>query len=132
MANPKQLITEQFAKELNQNYINSRASLISGSIGKDDADSAWFSLEEMENYLAYIKSEAASKEIALNGIRIYLGVYPENATHGDSAGMTTVFLSPTAPNENGTAGPDSADITEIQPLNYGSMGWPPLKKYPSI
>lgn len=135
MANPKQLISNQFAIELNQNYINQRSPIIRAALGRDDADAAWFSFEEIENYIAYVKTEAAAKNYDLDGIRIYLGVYPQDSSQGSKAGMTTVFFSPTGQrigSPSGTGHSMSPDIAEIQPLNYGGVGHPPIIDYPLL
>ncbi len=44
----------------------------SEKIGKPDSLSAWYSIEEMENFIALAKSNGG------DGIRFYYGAYPEN------------------------------------------------------
>ncbi len=41
-------------------------------IGKPDSLSAWYSIEDMENFLALVKSKGG------DGIRFYYGVFPED------------------------------------------------------
>lgn len=125
-----QLITPQFATELNRNYINERSSIISAAIGYDDANAIWYSIEELENYLSYVKAEAANMGYVADGMRFYLGVYPKDPRYGDQAGMTNIFLSPTGYVEGGT--PGKADIATINPMNHGTMGNPPIIDYPQI
>lgn len=138
---PTQLITQRIAKNLNTNYINERSTLISQSINREDANAIWYSIEELENYIHYIKTEGENKGIQVNGIRFYLGVYPNDpATYHEKSGLTTVFLSPTkkrsrADKENTnrvalkTVIEENVDATEIQPLNFGGMGNPPKIEY---
>ncbi|MES2747713.1 MAG: hypothetical protein V4648_05010 [Bacteroidota bacterium] len=130
MPAPTQLITKAFAITLNQNYINERSRLISGEIGYDDANAIWYSLEELENYIAYIKSEAAKIDYTADGIRFYLGVYPNEPEYGDKAGMTNIFLSPTG-YQNGQQS-SNADIADIDPMNGGGLGNPPIIDYPLL
>lgn len=139
---PKQLIKAEKAKELNRNYIETRHRLISGSIGKEDANAAWYSLEELENYINYIKKEGKAKGYKVDGIRFYLGAYPnDNSAEGN---MTTIFLTPTGKRTEVQKGSvinlpvtsmqqveTNPDIEEISPLNYGGMGHPPKAIYPS-
>lgn len=138
---PTQLIKSEKAKELNRNYIQSRHRLISGSIGKEDANAAWYSLKELENYINYIKKEGKSKGYKVDGIRFYLGAYPnDNSVEGN---MTTIFLTPTGkripvqkgsvlnlPNATMQQTELNPDIEEISPMNYGGMGHPPKITYP--
>lgn len=137
MTTPK-LISKEFAIELNQNYINMRSPIIRQSIGSDDFDCVWYSLEELEGYIAYIKAEGADKGFTVDGIRLYMGVYPSDGSYGPKAGKTTIFLSPTGQAANrGASGVSSSsgnyqapDIIDIQPMNFGTAGNPPIIDYP--
>jgi hypothetical protein len=132
---PKQLISADKAKELNQNFISKRGDLHDKALGREDANAVWYSLEELENYIEYIKSTGAENGYIVDGIRFYFGVYSEDEEK-DKAGYTTLFLSPTGknagqiskltdPEEEG----NSQDLVTIEPLNFGSMGNPPKKVY---
>lgn len=144
---PKQLITKDLAVSLNSNFNNSNRVLVtSNSKEGDDANAVWYSIEELENYINYVKTQGTKKGYNVNGIRMYLGVYPETEEYGEKKGKTTIFLSPTGnkivtekggiltvnttAKEQG-AGDDEADIEEINPLNFGTMGHPPKMTYPS-
>ncbi len=143
---PKQLISQDLAKDLNQRYIRERSGIIEQSINRLDANAAWYSIEELESYLYYAKCEAKKSNKEINGIRFYLGVYPnDTVTYQHKAGLTTIFLSPTMKrvnvlkNENTMqrfqsrpATEENVDVTEVQPLNYGGMGHPPKIEYPTI
>jgi hypothetical protein len=130
MGAPGQLITKALAIELNQNYISKRSNVISAAIGYDDANAIWYSIEELENYITYVKAEAGSIGYVAEGIRLYFGVYENKPEYGDLAGMTNVFLCPTGYEEGGA--PSKSDIAEIQPMNMGTIGNPPIIDYPSI
>ncbi|MBB4803803.1 hypothetical protein HNP37_003883 [Flavobacterium nitrogenifigens] len=138
-AKPSQLITKEFAKQLNVNYNNRRASLTAKKAQKEDANAIWYSLEELENYIHYIKTNGAKDGYNVDGIRFYFGVYPEDEKHGEKAGLTTLFLVPTGKKiEQNTAKiqsfaltqePLSSDIQSLEPMNYGNIGRPPSLTY---
>ena len=142
---PKQLISQDLAKDFNQRYIRERSGIIEQSINRLDANAAWYSIEELESYLYYAKCEAKKSNKEINGIRFYFGVYPnDTVTYHHKAGLTTIFLSPTMKRTNvlkstnkaqyfqsRPAPEENVDITEVQPLNYGSMGHPPKIEYPA-
>lgn len=133
MVKPTQLISFEKGKELNKNYNEKRGALVTEKSGVEDANAFWFSLEEIERYIAYVKDNGVEKGFTVDGIRIYLGVYPE--TEYKNAGYTTVFLTPTGMANQvmlvreRSLQSDSPDITEIEPLNFGSMGNPPKLNY---
>ncbi|MEO8235659.1 MAG: hypothetical protein ABI549_09620, partial [Flavobacterium sp.] len=131
---PKQLISVEKAKELNSNYNTKRSDLLFKTTGKEDANAIWYSIEELENYIEYIKSEGEQQGYTIDGIRFYFGVYSEAE---EKAGYTTIFLSPTGKSvEESQLGKFeigeeecSQDITTIESLNFGSMGNPPKMEY---
>jgi hypothetical protein len=141
---PKQLIKPEMAKDLNLRYNAERGKIITAAIGKEDANAAWYSIEELENYIAYVKNKGQSNNIEVTGIRIYLGVYPNDPKNfGEKAGMTTIFLAPTKKNLNpkgdknseiqrfasAARAEENVDVTAIDALNYGGMGNPPQMEY---
>jgi hypothetical protein len=58
--------------DLIREYKKNRWSANSERIGKPDSLSAWYSIEDMENFLALVKSKGG------DGIRFYYGVYPDD------------------------------------------------------
>ena len=140
---PTQLISNDVAKELNRNYNNTRHRLVSQSINKEDANSAWYSIKELENYIYYIKKQGKAKGYNVNGIRFYLGAYPNTSEYNEKANMTTIFLTPTGKRTDVQKGSflslpamtiqtleENPDIEEIEPMNFGGMGHPPKATYP--
>lgn len=137
-AKPSQLITKEFARQLNSNYNNKRASLVAGKEEKEDANAIWYSLEELENYIHYIKTNGAKDGYNVDGIRFYFGVYPDDEKYGEKAGLTTLFLVPTGKKaEKNTEAQSfalmreaaSSDIESLDPMNYGNIGRPPSLIY---
>jgi hypothetical protein len=137
---PKQLITKEFAKLLNENYNKTRLPLISEAIKKEDANAIWFSIEVLENYLKYVKAEATKQKFQIDGIRFHFGAYPEDKKYEEKSGLTTLFLAPTAikknktviANKEATATEKSLkqqESFEVEALNYGSIGNPPAISY---
>ena len=61
---PTQLISNDVAKELNHNYNNSRHRLISESINKEDANSAWYSIKELEKDAARLQNRDSKEGYA--------------------------------------------------------------------
>jgi hypothetical protein len=133
---PSQLISIEKAKELHENFNATRSHLHKKAMGKEDANALWYSLETLENYIAYIKTEGEKKGYDVDGIRFYFGVYSDSE-NADKAGHTTMFLSPTGNTKktnvtSKTVASDatiSRDITELQPMNFGTMGNPPKMEY---
>ncbi|MDQ6472767.1 hypothetical protein RB619_19175 [Flavobacterium sp. LHD-80] len=136
---PTQLITKKFAKELHTNFMKYRASIIAKYIKKEDANAVWFSVEELENYIHYIKSKGEKTGYNVNGIRIYFGVYPEEKKYAEKAGLMTVFLTATGKKIKtpktgeiqtfALLSDENSDISSIEPMNYGSIGRPPALDY---
>lgn len=140
---PKGLISSVEAKELNQQFIKTRSKDLnrivkkeSGNPKKEDAISSWFSLEELENYIAYVKEEGTKKGISVNGLRVYFGAYANNVKKQDKKDLSTVFFVPTKVKQASlqkdgvTAVVASSDIDSIDALNDGMQGYPPSADYP--
>lgn len=133
---PTQLISSEMASLLNKNYIEKRSVIIDSIYSMKDANAIWYSLEELENYIAYAKKASKEKGVEIDGIRIYMGVYPDEEKYLEKAGMTTLFIVPTSDFKVSSGGislqksADSKDITGIDYLNYGSSGLPPEIIFP--
>ncbi|HLV15180.1 MAG TPA: hypothetical protein VKY41_08370 [Xanthomarina sp.] len=130
---PKGLIKPEEAKILDQAF-NSRHALISDSIVKrPDNRSAWWSLEDIQNYLKYAENESKELGYTMDGVRVYLGAYPTDS----EVGYTTMFLVPTG-HQNLSEGSSmffnmvepGGDIPDGSGLNKGSAGNPPPNNYP--
>ncbi len=133
---PKGIITAEKAKELDQAF-NSRHELISESIVKrPDNRSSWYSLEDMRNYLDYAENQTKDMGYTMDGIRVYLGAYPEDK---DQAGYTTMFFVPTGYKAKAQGNMTflnlnrqiaKPDVPGAPGFNEGDMGNPPSANYP--
>jgi hypothetical protein len=143
---PKQLITRDLAVEFNSNYNLKMEKILNDTSEYAHANAVWYSIEELENYINYVKTQGSKKGYNVNGIRMYLGVYPNKKEYGKKKGMTTIFLTPTGnkiqaekgsflnittAQEQTTTSTDEDDIDELRPMNFGTMGHPPKMVYPS-
>ena len=131
MTPPKGLITPKEAQALDIAF-DLRHRLISDSIvRRSDNRSAWWSIEDIEAYLAYAKNQANELGYDMNGIRVYLGAYP---TLKNNVGYTTMFMVPTG-NPSVSEGGRGAivgnnDIPGGDGLNDGTDGDPVGANYP--
>ena len=133
---PKGVITADEAKALDEAF-NSRHQLISDSIvRRPDNRSSWYSLKDMRDYLNYAESETKSKGYTMNGIRVYMGAYPDS---GGQVGYSTLFFVPTGSKILSTGNMISfnfatrasqPDIPGGPGLNAGDPGHPPSANYP--
>ena len=128
---PEKTISVKEARVLQNNYISTRGAILKDTFGYEDSREFWYSLEELEEYLAYVKQEAKAQGYEDLGIRIYLAAY--EPTKDKEFGLSTIFLTPTGKkivqkgNFFSFLEPDSHDenIYSISPLNDNQSGWPP-------
>lgn len=126
---PKGVINQEAAKELNANWTLHRKQAVDSAAQKQgrkkDDRSVWWSLEDVENYLAYAKNQADSLGYDMNGIRVYLGVYGKNAGQAKKD-LTTMFLVPTGKISKSQASSIILSFSDsdlpINPLNDGQGG----------
>ena len=122
--------------ELNQNFVKTRSAAIDKSIGKKDALSSWFSIEDLKEYINYVEKEGEEKGITINGIRVYFGAYSNNMKNEEKNNLSTVFLVPTKLSRQGEMQKDglraseNPDVEDLDGLNDGGLGNPPSSTYP--
>ncbi len=140
---PKGLITPLEAKKLNNQFVKTRSKELNKIIekldnkpNKKDSLSTWFSLDELENYIAYVKEVGAKKGLDINGLRVYFGAYGKNIKNPSKNNFSTVFFVPTIPKKQTISKSvintveDSSDTEVIDALNLGTVGYPPDATYP--
>ena len=124
---PRGVITPAEAVKLDNNF-NPKHEAINKAFAIEDNRSSWYSLEDIQNYLAYAENQAGQLKYSMDGVRVYLG------SHADD-GLTTMFLVPTGtPLKSATTNnflpPTSGDIPDGDVLNGGGNGVPPSHQYP--
>ncbi|MEZ4817256.1 MAG: hypothetical protein R2776_04710 [Flavobacteriaceae bacterium] len=115
MAKPTKCISVSEARDLQNNWNATRASEIQKTQGYTDAKDFTFNLEELQEFIDYVRDESGKQGISTPGIRIYFAAY--NTLQNNKA---TVFLAPTKGIES-----DSENNYEIDPLNRNQGGFPP-------
>jgi len=121
MSKPSDCISVTEAKALQANWMATHEPNPSSLGGgpPEQVCAVTFSIDQLEEYLAYIKTESAKQGIPKPGIRVYFAAY-NGGTEAEVAGSTTVFFCPTE-NDGG----NSANNYGIDPMNKGGNGWPP-------
>jgi hypothetical protein len=136
VAAPKGIISPKEAKVLDQAY-NLKHRIINDSLYKKSTDggdnrSSWWSVEDIQDYISHAEYQAGELGYVLDGLRLYLGAYPD--VNGET-GLTTMFFIPTG-YKNTSKGstfslqPRGGDIPGGDGLNYGESGQPPKANYP--
>ncbi|AXG71486.1 hypothetical protein KORDIASMS9_03743 [Kordia sp. SMS9] len=137
------LITNEKASELNKCFKAKQEKVYGATNDSGLCCSSWYSLEDLEGYINYVKEQAKEQEISVDGIRFYFGVYPEDTEDASKAGHNTLFMCPTKPSTTlSTSGRstseeisdddnsnNSEDVTTISAMNYGNTGNPPKNDY---
>ncbi len=131
IAPPEQAIDIKIAAQLQQEYVRTRADSINTMLDKVDTRDFWFSLETMEQYIDYVKSEGEKKGYKDMGIRIFYAAYPQDSRDPRAdPGYSTVVLVPTKGKPSMGNGffpmpPVQETAGGINALNYGQGGRPP-------
>ena len=129
---PEQTINYKYANSLEEEFKETRDSLINKHFKIKDSREFWFELEELKKYIAYVEQEAETLGYNNLGIRIYKGVYPKDKKY-PQPGYSTVFLVPTGDKITSKASflpilttfGSNENIREIPAYNYGHAGRPP-------
>lgn len=126
LSKPKKCISKEEAKELHDNWCNDREGHLKKNLGFTDTREFWWSLEELEEYLAYVKKESKKQGIHDPGIRVYLGAHSKKQCKKDK-GYSTLFLSPTGsePRASGKDGGSRENNYRIAAFNGAGAGDPP-------
>lgn len=133
---PGGVISIEEAKLLDRTYTETRQSILESALGREEGRSSWWSIDELEAYIAYAKFQAEEKGMRVKGFRIYQGAYPKNYGDHKRAGSATLFIVPTGTTakKEGTilinlAPLEGGDDLEIAPLNMGHPRNPPSANY---
>lgn len=113
MSKPTNCISVAEARQLQDNWVATRAVDIEQAMGAEDTREFLFSVAELQEFLDYIKQGSDTGEQP--GVRIYFAAYDN-----DVSDKATVFLAPT----QGIT-PGSPNNYRLEPLNKGFSGFPP-------
>ncbi len=115
MIKPSNCISVAEAKTLQANWNDNQAKDIEREMGSKDVCAVTFNIDQLQQFINYVKSESAKQRIDNPGIRVYFAAY--DSEKDDKA---TVFLNATESDDG-----NSANNYGIDPLNRGGNGWPP-------
>ncbi len=123
---PEKCISVEEAKELQQVWCDTRTPEIDKCLGFEDTREFWWSVEDLQEYLKYVKKMSRKQGIDNPGIRMYFGAYPETKCKMKK-GYATLFLAPTGAPAGGLGkdGDNSPNNYNIESLNGGSSRIPP-------
>ncbi|WP_131327830.1 hypothetical protein [Chryseobacterium vrystaatense] len=137
----KKLISYREGRVLYDEYSRTNNAILTKyRNGEPDSRWYWFSVEDMEGYLHYVKETARKQKLKNPGIRIYMGKYPMNHPKGkmakpEYAGYQTIFIVPTAQNRKSestttisrtvTSTDENKNVTEMEVLNMTNLAPPP-------
>ena len=106
----KKLIDKNLMLQLDSVYANNNYRFINENRAKDMPDSKefWYTIEELESYIAFAQKEAENKNQKLTGIKIKMGQYPAKGPFDPRLdpklyGYQTVYLVPTVISADGNA-----------------------------
>lgn len=101
---PDNIISSESAKRLYDNY-TPRAEWIDETVGTDGdgnqfraTRSLYCDINELYNYLAYVRRQSRQANVRPSGIRFYFGIYADDYVRNkrkNYAKRTTIFIAPT-------------------------------------
>ena len=98
----EKLIDEKLMDQLSATYSANNYLIINSARedGSKDSREYWYSIEDLEGYIAYVKKEAALKNHKVLGMKIKMGQYPINGKFDPRLnpkyyGYQAVYLVPT-------------------------------------
>ncbi|SHF87785.1 hypothetical protein SAMN05444483_10371 [Salegentibacter echinorum] len=129
MKKPKKCISVEEARREQDEWVKTRGKDIEKCCGYEDTREFWYSLDELQEYLDYVREKSKEQDVEKPGIRFYLGAYPK--TKGKRS-YTTMFLSPTKEKSRKLRklnykndGDDNENNYDIEPMNIIQGGEPP-------
>lgn len=124
---PEKCITVEQGRRLVKEWCDTRTPEIDKCLGFVDAREFEWTVEELMEYLRYVKRESKKQGIIDPGVRVYLGAYPKEKCKSHR-GYSTVFLAPTG-HPARSLGKDMLRLDtinyKIAPYNHGNSGEPP-------
>ncbi|MUP46941.1 hypothetical protein E0K83_14440 [Gramella sp. BOM4] len=141
MERPAKCITIDKAKKLQKKWRDTRGKLFEENENYEDSCEVWYSLDELQEYLNYVRVKSAEQGVEHPGISIWFGAEDKK---GKKDGISTIFLmatKETSAMENAVVQNESGRTDVILPLtstnyeinesidgyNDGNSKWPPSK-----
>jgi len=115
MGRPTNCITVTEAKALQNNWNTTRAIDIEKATGSKDVCAVTFNIDQLQEFIDYVKTESAKQGISSPGIRVYFAAY-----NNKKSTKATVFLNATESDDG-----NATNNYGIDPLNLGQNEWPP-------
>ncbi|MGY5850568.1 hypothetical protein [Salegentibacter sp. F14] len=125
METPKKCISVEDARKEQDEWVRTRGREIQRGQGYEDTREFWYSLDELQEYLDYVREKSKEQGVEKPGIRFYLGAYPKTK---NEKGYTTMFLAPTKEaggDQESTQEDSDPNNYEIEPMNMTHGGYPP-------
>jgi predicted acyltransferase (DUF342 family) len=115
MGKPKNCISVTEAKTLQNNWNTTRAVDIEKAMGSKDVCAVTFNIDQLQEFITYVKTESAKQGIDNPGIRVYFAAYNDKEST-----KATVFLNASESDDG-----NSDNNYNIDPMNAGGDRWPP-------
>ncbi|GHA29601.1 hypothetical protein GCM10007103_08540 [Salinimicrobium marinum] len=122
---PKKCISVEEARNQQNEWVRTRGKDIERGEGYEDTREFWYSLDELQEYLDYVREKSAEQGVKKPGIRFYLGAYPKGE---NKKSYSTIFLAATKEKENKDVEDEEGQNEnnyEIEPMNTITSGMPP-------
>ncbi len=122
---PKKCISVEEARNQQNEWVKTRGKDIERGEGYEDTREFWYSLDELQEYLDYVREKSAEQGVKRPGIRFYLGAYPKSE---NKKSYSTIFLSATKEKGNKDVEDEEGQNEnnyEIEPMNTITSGMPP-------
>ncbi|SNR14309.1 hypothetical protein [Tenacibaculum jejuense] len=91
---PWNMISYKGMIERLEDYDKTRKPILEQALGYEDARINFYSIETLENYIAYVKQLSKEKGIEFTGINFVSGAYPKDANYG-TPGYQHIMFMPT-------------------------------------
>ena len=131
MKAPKDTISVAQAKILSKNWEQRNPIEVDSTLevegSRKKIRSVWWSLDEINEYLAFAEVESKKLGYTMTGVRVYLGNYGKNPNPA-LKNRNTMFIVPTGPRKTSKASslnvilPPTDDDIPGPPLNNGTGG----------
>lgn len=117
----KKMIDKDLMLKLDSTYAANNYRYINEKRGKNNPDSRefWYTLEDLEGYIAYAKKEAENKKQKVTGIKIKIGQYPgkgdfDSRLDAKLYGYQTVYLIPTVISADEQEKPSTEHASQVK------------------